>query len=123
MVKAVVRPARCPGDRDWTSCSLRKRHERAGSVKGHYYIVESGLTRRLIEADNAEDARTEFLMDHPARRIAAGLDEVIRIREAEDQEVLEFARRRRATFDGQIGFELNDARKEAPRRQTKEVHA
>lgn len=77
-----------------------------------HYIVESGLTRRLIEAADAEEARTEFLVDHPARRLVSGLDQVIRIREAEDEEVVEFVRRRKAKFDGQTALELGDERRE-----------
>lgn len=88
-----------------------------------HYIVTSGLTRRLVEADNQGAAIDEFLAARPMHRMVAGWTDDVVVRPAEDEEIVEYVRRRRAQFDGQVAFELNDARKDVGGRITKKEHA
>ena len=71
---------------------------KGGNVKTKcYYIAESGLARRLLEAENLDDAHVQFLNDLPRRRHMQ-LD--VSIREATDDELLEFGKRK-PRYDGQ----------------------
>ena len=74
-----------------------------------HFIVQSGMTRRLVEADDIEDARIEFLKARAMWRHVAP-DEVIDIWPATDIEIADFRKRRRAQYEGQEVLELNDLR-------------
>lgn len=77
------------------------------------YVVTSGLSRRLVEAWNPDDAREVFCKDHPIRRAYAHLDELLEIHVATPDEIAEFEKRARGVvrIAGQGEFELGDARR------------
>jgi hypothetical protein len=71
------------------------------------FVVQSGLTRRLVEAPTERDAINEFMNDAILRRyVHAEFD----VREASDADIADFgARRNRPTYDGQTTLELEGA--------------
>lgn len=72
-----------------------------------HYIVRSGLSRRLIEADSEEGARLQFIQDRPLRGHIPALDEFIEIWPARPLEIAEFQRKQRVPrMDGQTALDL-----------------
>lgn len=73
------------------------------------FIVETGLTRRLIEADSVADALDLFKVEVPMRSVLLLEADAIRAHEATEQEITEFLRsRKRRPSEDQIAFELGD---------------
>ncbi len=74
------------------------------------FIVASGLTRRLVEADDARAARVKFLQAVPRGNVLMVPHERIQVFAATDADVADFtAGRRKAKFDTQIELDLGDA--------------
>ena len=75
-----------------------------------YFIVQSGLTRRLVEADDVDWAMDEFLKARLVWRHIQDVDDAVEIWPASEQEIAEFQRTRRTLIDGQAQLELDDIR-------------
>lgn len=82
-----------------------------------HFIVTSGLTRRLVIAEDEEAAKQAFLLDVLRRSLSTGRDAVT-VHEASDAERAEFGRRARgAACDGQLELVLEDERRSKRRRE------
>lgn len=78
------------------------------------YVIQVGLTRRLVHAPDEERAMQLFLNDVPMRRQYLGVLDETHVREATENDILEFRRRRGVPGDDQLALVLDDITK-APR--------
>jgi hypothetical protein len=73
------------------------------------FIVASGLTRRLVEADDPRAARVKFLQAVPRGNVLKVPHERVRVYAATEADVADFkAGKRKAKFDGQTELDLGD---------------
>lgn len=75
------------------------------------FVVTSGLTRRLIEADDARHARVLFLRDVPRANVLKVPHEAVFVHEATPENLLEFRKGKKAVFDDQLAMDLGDDRR------------
>lgn len=68
------------------------------------FVVASGLTRRLVTAKDARGARVKFLQQVPRGTI-------LKVLEATDENLAEFAKGKAAHFDGQLALDLGEPRR------------
>ncbi len=91
-----------------------------------HFIVSVGLARRLIQADNAEQAVEKYLSDVPLRRSFSGVGNEVRVRPASVADVAEFQKRRGApVIDDQLALVLGDLHRpdHSTSRTSKKEHA
>lgn len=73
------------------------------------FVVRTGLTSRLIEADNEDMALQLFRAEVPMRGVLMLTADDVQIREATEEECAEFLRsRKRKPSEDQIAFALGD---------------
>ena len=74
------------------------------------FIVQSGLIRRLVEADDVEAAQQEFLGARLMWQHLSDVEGSIEIWPATDAEIADFRKRRRPKFEEHPQLELDDVR-------------
>lgn len=72
------------------------------------YIVATGLSRRLIEADTPDEALTKFKYETPRRAVLRTFDDEFDVHEATEDEAAEFVRHSRSLKpgDGQLALDV-----------------
>lgn len=90
-----------------------------------HFIITTGLTRRLVEGRDAEDAIAKFKYDTPTRSVTLmSIAEDLEIHRATEDEVAEFQRsRKRGPSEDQIAWELGDVVLTPAQRKAKKEHA
>lgn len=71
------------------------------------FVVESGLTRRLVTATDAREARVIFLRDVPRGNLLSVPYEAVKVFAATPEMVAEFRKGKKAKFDGQLALDLD----------------
>lgn len=74
------------------------------------FVVASGLTRRLVSAKSARDARVKFLKQVPRGTILKVPHEAVQVWEATDANLAEFYKGKNARFDDQLALDLGENR-------------
>ena len=89
-----------------------------------HWIIETGLTRRLVEADDEAAAVSRFKYETPMRSVLLLAADDLQVHEATEEEIAEFQRSRKSRpIEGQTALDLGDPVLTPKERKAAKEHA